>query len=98
MKTILAQYQNGSITVDDVKELIHIASMLQSSECDKQPANITDNINKMNSLIQMSIKNDNGGNGALSANNAQQQQQNNSNTNSNNQNFNQNLIPNYNDN
>jgi len=75
--------------------------MLQSSEVDKQqPANITDNINKMNSLIQMSIKNDNGGNGALGNNNAQLQQQNNTNTNTNNQNFNQNLnnIPNYNDN
>jgi len=60
--------------------------MLQSSESDKQPGNNTDNINKLNTLIQMSTKNEGG--------NAGQQQQNANN----NQNYNPNLIGNYNDN
>lgn len=62
--------------------------MLQSSESDKQPGNNTDNINKLNTLIQMSTKNEGGNAG-------QQQQQQNAN---NNQNYNPNLIGNYNDN
>lgn len=60
--------------------------MLQSSESDKQTGNNTDNINKLNTLIQMSTKNEGG--------NAGQQQQNANN----NQNYNPNLIGNYNDN
>lgn len=96
LKTILAQYTSGSITVDDVKELINIASMLQSSETDLKQQ--TEHSNKLNSLLEMSTKNEGnsavqGGNGNGNGN-AQVQQQN---SGGNNNVYNPNMMSNYND-